>query len=167
MENIHNVNYSPNYNPKVKKKKSKEKFLFKSGIANSDQIDNFDELLTVAETDVYTDEISHDEEKIEYLLKDIGKQGEILKKTKLLQDLNRYKELIKEYLSIILNISEKTENITLWNKSKKQKVTKVHLKIINQELIELTRIFFNEQQNTFKIASQIDKIEGLLIDLKS
>src|SRR4030042_2033602 len=106
-------------------------------------------------------------QNINFLLKEIGKHGENLKRTKLLKDLDLYKKLVKEYLTIVLELSEKTEKIVLWDKSKKQKVTKIHLQVINQELLELTRIFFSEQQNTFAIASKIDMIEGLLVDLRS
>jgi uncharacterized protein len=172
MDKINYINHFINPDSNVKKAKSKKKKLNSSDtFFTSKDISTFDEILN----DAYTEETGSlnnekngiDNDKIEGLLKEIGKQGEKLKKSKHLEDLDQYKKMIKEYLNLILEQSEKVEQKSLWDKNKKQKITKVHLQIINSELLELTKIFFSEQQNTFAIAAKIDRIEGLLVDLKS
>lgn len=167
MDKIQNIFHYSNLDPKIKKNKSKknDKLSNKSKIFN--ETSTFEEILETTETDFEKNEINLKEKKLENLLKEIGNAGEKLKKSKLLEDLNTYKNLIKEYLSLVLSLSEKTEKKTIWNKAKKEKIAKVHIKIINQELLDLTRLFFAGQQNTFTIATKIDKIEGLLIDLKT
>ncbi len=167
MDKIHNIIHYSNLDPKIKKNKSKKNDKLSNKDINFNENSTFEEILETTETNFENNEIKLKEEKLENLLKQIGNTGEKLKKSKLLEDLNSYKNLIKEYLSLVLSLSEETEKKTIWNKAKKEKITKVHIKIINQELLDLTRLFFAGQQNTFTIAAKIDKIEGLLIDLKS
>ena len=167
MEKIHNLSHFSNLDPKLKKSKSKKSDKSSKKNIFSKELSAYQEVLETTETTFDSDEKKINEEKLENLLKQIGNYGEKLKKSKLLKDLNAYKNLVKEYISIVISLSEKTEKKAVWNKLKKEKVAKVHIKIINQELLDLTKLFFAEQQNTFTIASKIDKIEGLLIDLKS
>jgi uncharacterized protein len=172
MEKINYINHFSNPDSNIKKAKSKKKKLDSTGsFFTSKDVSAFDEILNDAYTEETgslsneNNEITH--KKIEGLLKEIGRQGEKLKKSKILADLDLYKKMIKEYLNLILEQSESVEKKSLWDKNKKQKITKVHLQVINNELLELTKIFFSEQQNTFAIAAKIDRIEGLLVDLKS
>ena len=167
MKKIDNTNYLFNYDPQVKKKKSKksEKSRVKSSITLENS-NNFEKILYATEIDLEAQAIEAQKIKLENLLKQIGKQGEKLKKSKHLEDLDVYKKNIKEYLLIFLSLAEKTEKKTTWNKFKKEKTVKIHLEIIDEELLELTKIFFTEQHNTLAIAAKIDKIEGLLVDLR-
>ena len=172
MDKINYINpfSNPESNKKLSKNK-KEKLKSESSFLNSSSVSSFDEVLN----DSYAEESEAlngkdkdlPQKRIETLLKEIGKQGERLKKSRNLEDLDIYKKMIKEYISLILKESENIEKRNVWNPSKKQKINKVHLQVINSELLELTRIFFSDQQNNLAIAAKIDKIEGLLIDLKS
>jgi uncharacterized protein len=105
--------------------------------------------------------------EIERLLKDIGIQGELLKKSKNLEDLDNYKKMVKKFILNIVELSETTEKKVVWNRFKKEKIAKIHLQIIDKELLDLTRIFMSEQYSVLQIASKIDKIQGMLIDLAS
>jgi uncharacterized protein YaaR (DUF327 family) len=167
MDKIQNIGQFSNLDPKIKKNKSKKSNKAFKSKKLDDESSTFDEILEAQEIEYNNSEIIQNEEKIESLLKQIGNYGEKLKKSKLLKDLNTYKNLIKEYISLILIMSEKIEKKEMWNTIKKEKNAKLHIKIINQELLDLTRLFMSEQKNTLAIAAKIDKIEGILIDLKS
>jgi uncharacterized protein YaaR (DUF327 family) len=67
----------------------------------------------------------------------------------------------------VIDQSEKSEKKAIWNKIKKEKITKIHLQVVNKELLDLTRIFMSEQYSVLEIASKIDKIQGILIDMAS
>lgn len=164
MSKIENVFYS-SPDPNVKRQKSKKSEKSKISGSSTTKEMTFEEILMPKEVELNAENVER--EKIEILLKQIGNQGEKLKRSKQLEDLDKYKKLVKEYISIVLALSENTEQKILWDRKKKEKVTKVHLKIIDHEMLELTRIFIQEQQNTLAIAAKIDKIEGLLVDLKS
>ncbi len=104
-------------------------------------------------------------EEIQKLLKDIGLQGRVLKKSSSIEDLDVYKKLVKKYIMSVIDISENTEKKSVYNRFKREKISKTHLNVIDKELLELTKIFIAEQKDVLKIASKIDKIEGMLIDL--
>jgi|GEM_PF-1300565 len=168
MDKINDLNTFYNYEP-LKNKKSKSKDLkkpIKSSIF-SKEIKNFNEIIEKKEIELTEKLLKEDKEKLEDLLKNIGLQGEKLKRKKSLNDLYLYKKYVKEYIKIFLSIAEDAKKKILWDKNKKQKIAKIHLQIIDNELLELTRIFFNEQHNTMVIAAKLDKIEGLLINLLS
>ena len=111
--------------------------------------------------------IQKDINEIQNMLRDIGLQGENLKKSRNIEDLDIYKKLVKKYITTIVNISEDTEKKSVYNRIKKEKITKVHLNIIDKELLELTKIFMSEQYEVLKIANKIDKLEGLIISIFS
>ena len=166
MDKIQNIGQFSNLDPKLKKSKSKKSTgsLKKNLIRD---LSTFEEILESQEIEYNNNEITTNQEKLEDLLKKIGNNGEKLKKTRSLKDLNIYKNLVKEYISLVVSISEKIEKKTMWNKVKKEKIAKLHIKIINNELLDLTKLFMAEQKNTLAIAAKIDKIEGILIDLKT
>jgi uncharacterized protein len=172
MDKINYINPFANPDSNIKKVKHKKGKLNSTDAgAESKSATSFDEILNDIQTEetgsLNNEKNELSQKKIETLLKEIGRQGERLKKSRNLEDLDLYKKMIKEYLTLIIRESENIENKNVWNPAKKQKVNKVHLQVINSELLDLTRIFFSEQQNTLAIGAKIDRIEGLLIDLKS
>lgn len=108
-----------------------------------------------------------EKEKIASLLKEVGRQGIILKKSKKVEDLEEYKRLIQDLIQKILCYSEQIETKIIYNTRRKEKISKLHLKVLDNELLDLTRVFMEEQKDVLKIASKIDKIEGILLDLIS
>ena len=165
MSKIEDFNYIYHQDSLVKKKELKNnQKTTKSSKTSFGTKNIFGELFENEE--IETDLSGFDEEEISRLLKDIGRQGLILKKSRDLNDLENYKNLIKKYLKGIIDISETTERKTVYDAKKKEKITKIYLQITNKELLELTRVFLSEQYDVLKVASQIDRIEGLLIDLK-
>ena len=166
MDKIQNISHFSNLDPKIKKKKSKKSDKSLKKNISTNELSTFEEILETEEIEFTNSEIKLNEEKLENLLKQIGNYGEKLKKSKLINDLNVYKNLVKEYISLVISLSEKSEKKIMWNKFKKEKTAKLHFKIINQELLNLTKLFMTEQKNTLAIAAKIDKIEGILIDLK-
>ena len=166
MSKISN-DFSHFLNPQIKhdkSKKSKNNDKSKSIIKK----DSFQDLFVETEATSQLDAQQETEEKkIEQMLKQIGIQGELLKKRKLLTDLDKYKKMINEYLTHVISLFETSENKVIWDSRRKEKISKTHLTIIDKELADLTKIFFMEQQNTLAIAAKIDKIEGLMINLLS
>lgn len=141
-------------NLKTKKTSSENKSLFAKAFEEQDD-------------DIIINDNLNSETSLEESLKEIGLLGEKLKRSKSLQDLDDYKKSIKRYIDQIIDKTVKCETKYVWSRAKKEKIPKIHLKIIDRELEELTKIFFDEQKSVFLIASKIDKIEGILVDLSS
>ncbi|OHD13517.1 MAG: hypothetical protein A2Y34_06340 [Spirochaetes bacterium GWC1_27_15] len=158
--------YSYIFNPDSFKKTENKKTENKKIIGKEHKKSFFEEVF-FQNTEIQQEEKINKQEELEKLLKEIGIQGELLKKSRNLEDLDDYKKMVKKYLMSVIEQGEKIENKVTFHRIKKEKVAKVHLQIIDKELIELTRIFLSEQYNTLDIASKIDKIEGILVDLSS
>ncbi|HOJ64524.1 MAG TPA: YaaR family protein [Spirochaetota bacterium] len=163
MEKINENNYLYQQNSLATNKANVKKKNEIKSIKEKNKTSFFDFLKT--EEIKEENDISLQKEELINLLKEIGKQGEKLKKNLTLDNLTEYKKMVKKFLLSAIELSEKVERKTLWNSFKKEKVTKIHLSIIDKELNELTKYFFEEQRDVFKIAAKIDKIEGILIDI--
>lgn len=104
-------------------------------------------------------------DEIANLLKDISAKGRNLKKYKKVEDLEDYKKLIQSLLKKVVSSTEKVEKKATFKNG--QKNFKLHLQIINKNLLELTREFMKQQKSVIAVATKIDSIEGLLLDLLS
>lgn len=164
MEKINESNYlyqqsnRTNNNSNIKKKNETKNITTK-------KTDSFFDFLKTEEKENEENNLSLQKDQLINLLKDIGKKGEQLKKNLTIENLTEYKKMVKSFLLSAIELSEKVERKSMWNSFKKEKVTKVHVEIVDRELSELTKYFFEEQKDVFKIANKIDKIEGILIDI--
>ena len=104
-------------------------------------------------------------DEIANLLKNISAKGRNLKKYKKVEDLEDYKKLIQSLLKKVVSSTEKVEKKATFKNG--QKNFKLHLQVINKNLLELTREFMKQQKSVIAIATKIDSIEGLLLDLLS
>lgn len=104
-------------------------------------------------------------DEIANLLKDISAKGRNLKKYKKVEDLEDYKKLIQSLLKKVVSSTEKVEKKATFKNG--QKNFKLHLQVINKNLLELTREFMKQQKSVIAVATKIDSIEGLLLDLLS
>lgn len=104
-------------------------------------------------------------DEIANLLKNISAKGRNLKKYKKVEDLEDYKKLIQSLLKKVVSSTEKVEKKATYRNG--QKNFKLHLQVINKNLLELTREFMKQQKSVIAIATKIDSIEGLLLDLLS
>ena len=164
IENTSYIYFNENQIKKSNEKDKNNKTISKSFESKT----KFSDLIAEIEIDsTQIKDRSKIEEEIALLQKNLGIQGEILKKSKNINDLDLYKKNVKKYINTVVSLTEKAEKKDLRNWHKKAKETKVHLSIIDKELYELTKEFIKEQRNVLFIASKIDKIEGILIDLFS
>jgi uncharacterized protein YaaR (DUF327 family) len=168
MDKIDLSQYLFNPDPRLKKeKKSNRVSSGKKGSIKKTEDNKADNEFSVLLDKPIENETPANLEVIEDLLRDIGLSGERLKKKRDFNELEQYKKLVSKLIKDVIQVSITSENKTLWNSKRKEKVTKVHITVLNNELLELTRIFFEEQKNTLAIAAKIDKIEGMLIDMVS
>lgn len=101
------------------------------------------------------------EEQLRNMLEDIKKKGNRLTVTKCYSDVHAYKKLIQEYLKSILNhMYEVKKDISFW-----QTQYFMTVDTIDEKLRELTELLLNEEKDNLKIASTIDEITGLVVDI--
>lgn len=101
------------------------------------------------------------EEDLKRMLEDIKKKGNRLTITKCYSDVKAYKNMIKDYLSSVLNAMYSIKkDISFW-----QTQYFMTVDTIDQKLQELTEMLLSEQKENLDIASTIDEITGLMVDI--
>ena len=91
----------------------------------------------------------------------IKKIGEKLVQTKSYGDVVQYKKLIKGYLKSVVDYTyDLNKNTSFWDRNYFTTV-----KTINEKLESMTRDLLYEEKDNINIASQIDEINGLLLDI--
>lgn len=91
-------------------------------------------------------------------IKDIGKHLVI---TKGYNEVLKYKQVIQKYLKSVVDYTyEIDKKDSFWNNNYFKTVN-----VVNEKLDGITRKFFEEEKENIDIASEIDEINGLLIDL--
>lgn len=152
-------------NPEIKNNDDQKKTKKSSTIAR--QASLFQKMLMQEEEPI--EQVSENKnelnDEIANLLKDISAKGRNLKKYKKVEDLEDYKKLIQNLLKKVVSSTEKVEKKATFRNG--QKNFKLHLQVINKNLLELTREFMKQQKSVIAIATKIDSIEGLLLDLLS
>lgn len=101
------------------------------------------------------------EEQLNKMIDDIKKRGGKLITTKTYVDVIMYKKMIKEYLESILKFMYETKkDISFWQTQYFITVDTVDLK-----LEELTKTLLSDEKDHINIASTIDEIQGMIVDI--
>lgn len=104
---------------------------------------------------------SKTKEELDLQMKEVKKIGERLVITKSYGDVVHYKRLIKDYLkSVVDHIYDINKNTSFWDRNYFTTVN-----AINEKLENMTRELIYEEQSNLNIASKIDEINGLLLDI--
>lgn len=100
------------------------------------------------------------ENELSQMFKDISKLGEKLVSTKSLEDVKKYKNKIKEYLTYVVKntYSLKTDMAPF------SYGIHVRIEVINEKLDKLTKDLIEDQRGTLELAERIEEIKGLLVD---
>lgn len=136
---VRNISISANLNIENKGNKAKSDF--------SENFNQASRSKTKEELDQYMKEI-----------KDIGKR---LIATQNYTDVVKYKKAIKGYLkSVVDYVYTLNQNTSFWNNNYFTTVNTV-----NEKIDEMTRELVYEQKENIDMASKIDEINGLLLDI--
>ena len=95
------------------------------------------------------------------IIEDIHKKGNRLIITKTYSDVLAYKKMIKEYLESVLKFMYDTKkDISFW-----QTQYFITVDIIDKKLEELTESLLNGELENLNVATSIDEIQGLIVDI--
>lgn len=101
------------------------------------------------------------EEQLRQMFEDIKKKGTRLVVTKCYADVRAYKNAIKEYLkSVIEYMYGVKKDISFW-----QTQYFITVETIDSKLEELTKMVLSEERETINVASTVDEIAGLIVDI--
>ncbi|WP_436513089.1 YaaR family protein [Clostridium thermobutyricum] len=100
-------------------------------------------------------------EQLKKMISDIKKKGNRLVITKTYADVRAYKRMIKEYLESVLQyMYENKKDISFW-----QTQYFITVETIDNKLEELTNKLLENEIENINIASTIDEIQGLVVDI--
>jgi uncharacterized protein len=101
------------------------------------------------------------EEQLKQMQEDIKKKGNRLSITKCYSDVQAYKKLIQEYLkSVLAHMYEVNKDISFW-----QTQYFMTVETIDEKLKKLTDMLLSEEKDNLNMASTIDEISGLVVDI--
>ncbi len=101
------------------------------------------------------------EEQLNKMIDDIKKRGSKLINTKNYVDVIMYKKMIKEYLESILKFMYETKkDISFW-----QTQYFITVDTVDNRLEELTKALLSDEKDNINIASTIDEIQGMIVDI--
>lgn len=101
------------------------------------------------------------EQQLKQMLEDIKKKGNRLVITKCYADVATYKRGIREYLESVLDYMYGVKkDISFW-----QTQYFITVETIDGKLEELTEMLLSEERDKLNIASTIDEISGLIVDI--
>ena len=102
--------------------------------------------------------------KMTKMMQDIEDQGKILSKSQTVEDLKRYKKLVKEFMDDAVNNGLKLEEQRGFNRRGRTKVYKI-VKEVDSKLIDLTNAVLDKEKNGLNILNLVGEIKGLLINM--
>ena len=101
------------------------------------------------------------EEQLRQMFEGIKKKGTRLVVTKCYADVRAYKEAIREYLKSVLEYMYGIKkDVSFW-----QTQYFITVDTIDAKLEELTEQILSEERETIDIASTVDEIAGLILDI--
>jgi uncharacterized protein len=103
-------------------------------------------------------------DKFSKLAKDIEDQGKVLSESRTVEDLKKYKKLVKSFLDEAVNNALQLENQRGFNRRGRTKVYKI-VKEVDSKLVDLTNEVLNKEKKGLNILNMVGEVQGLLINI--
>lgn len=125
-------------------------------IGQVEKTDNFIEQLNLAQEDQL-------QQKLEYLLKDIEKQGQRLASSRTVRELVVYKDLVKKFIKEAVSNTYRIKEESGWDRRGRYRMY-TYIQNVDQKLDELTKLVIEEQADQLTVLHKLDEIRGILMD---
>ncbi len=103
-------------------------------------------------------------EKLGVLIDDITKEGKKISKHMDVRDMKRYRALIREFMNEAVSRTHEFKRENFLDRRGRHRVYGM-IKLIDENLDELTAELLKEEKDHLLILSKIDEIRGLLLDI--
>lgn len=102
--------------------------------------------------------------RLEKLLTKIEEQGKTLAETRTVEELRKYKQMVKEFMDDAVKLGLSLEEHKGFNRRGRTKVYKI-VREVDRKLLDLTDAVLNEQKRSLDILAMVGEIKGLLVNL--
>jgi len=103
-------------------------------------------------------------ERFHELTREIEKQGKILAESRTVEDLRKYKKLVKTLLDDVVKNGLQLAEQRGFNWSGRSRIYKI-VKEVDKKLIDLTDAVLQKEQEGIDLLSKIGEIQGLIINI--
>jgi uncharacterized protein YaaR (DUF327 family) len=103
-------------------------------------------------------------EKLKKLMEDIEDQGNVLAESQTIEDLRKYKKLVREFLDEAVKNGLALEERRGFNRRGRTKIYKIVTEV-DKKLLELTDAVIKKQEKGLRILDLVGEIKGLLINV--
>ena len=103
-------------------------------------------------------------EKMTKMMSAIEDQGKVLAESRTVEDLKKYKKLVKEFMDGAVKNGLRLEEQRGFNRRGRTKVYKI-VKEVDKKLIDLTNAVLEKEKKGINILNLVGEIKGLLINI--
>ncbi|MGD7043340.1 YaaR family protein [Jeotgalibacillus proteolyticus] len=103
-------------------------------------------------------------DKMTAMSKEIEDQGKVLAESRSVEDLKKYKKLVKQFMEEAVGNALQLEDQRGFNRRGRTKVYKI-VKEVDKGLVDLTNSVLQKEQKGIDILSKIGQIQGMLINV--
>lgn len=103
-------------------------------------------------------------EKMTGMMKEIETQGEKLAEHRTIEDLRKYKKMVKEFMEEAVNGGLQLEEQRGFNRRGRTKVYKI-VKEVDSRLTQLANDVINKEKSHLDLLGKVGEIQGLLINI--
>ena len=105
-------------------------------------------------------------EKLSSLMDDINKQGDKIAKHMDINDLQKYRDLVKEFMNEVVNRSHEFSRENFLDRKGRHRVYGM-IRQVDDNLDGLAKELVKEEKDHIAILGHIDEIRGLLLDIST
>ncbi|RAK19921.1 hypothetical protein B0I26_105103 [Anoxybacillus vitaminiphilus] len=103
-------------------------------------------------------------ERVQQQVKEIEEQGKKLAESRTVEDLKKYKKLVKQFLDDAVKNGLQLEQQRGFSRGGRSRIYKI-VKEVDQKLIELTNAVLQKEQKGLDLLSLVGEIQGLIINI--
>lgn len=103
-------------------------------------------------------------EKLTQLVQDIEDQGKVLAESRTIDELRKYKKMVKEFMDEAVQNGLQLEERRGFNRRGRTKIYKI-VKEVDKKLIDLTNAVLDKEKTSLDILGMVGEIKGLLINI--
>ena len=107
---------------------------------------------------------NHAYERLNNLMMKIDDQGKTLSESRTVEELRKYKQLVKEFMDDAVKLGLSLEERKGFNRRGRTKVYKI-VREVDQKLLNLTDAVLKQEKKGLDILNMVGEIKGLLINV--
>ncbi|ADC50916.1 hypothetical protein BpOF4_14335 [Alkalihalophilus pseudofirmus OF4] len=103
-------------------------------------------------------------EKLSQLMQKIDDQGKVLAESRTVEELRKYKQLVKEFMEDALQFGLSLEERRGFNRRGRTKIYKI-VQEVDRKLLDLTDAVLEKEKKGLQILDMVGEIKGLLVNI--